>query len=190
MTVLQAPEILSNRRWFQALDTNSNSSEGTAFTAQADCFSLSIVIWECMTAQEPYADALYPGTQSRLWMADLEVKILDGLRPSCGMIPNGEGGSVPQDMMQMLEAGWHHEPTARPSAQSMASIIKATMRSSQSQPDDDSTRVSPSDGFRNRASQSIPKISESSQLLNNRPPALEMLPRRWMLQYITLWHPC
>ena len=42
-----APEIMLNE---------GNATTGSTYTEASDCYSLTVVLWECLTRQKPYAD--------------------------------------------------------------------------------------------------------------------------------------
>ena len=118
-----APEILDN--WKVRAHTNSAEQDtGSHYESSADVYSATVVVWECLTAQQPYLDARHPATGRKLLGVLLGDAIVAGLRPSSGAIPNGSSGIVSGRMQTLVECGWHQTPKERHSAAHMSSVIQ------------------------------------------------------------------
>ena len=123
-----APEIIEN---WKVLAQRITPQEGSEYKASADVFSGAVVLWECLTCEQPYMDAagnaLRDERGRKLVGVDLTDAIVAGLRPSAGRIPDGEGGYVSERMQALVERGWAADAEARPSAEAMAAVIKEEM---------------------------------------------------------------
>jgi len=123
-----APEIIEN---WKVLAQRITPQEGSVYKASADVFSGAVVLWECLTCEQPYMDAagnaLRDERGRKLVGVDLTDAIVAGLRPSAGRIPDGEGGYVSERMQALVERGWAADPEARPTAEEMAAVVKAEM---------------------------------------------------------------
>eukprot|EP00658_Telonema_sp_P-2_P046399 TRINITY_DN3455_c0_g1_i8.p1 TRINITY_DN3455_c0_g1~~TRINITY_DN3455_c0_g1_i8.p1 ORF type:complete len:515 (-),score=95.04 TRINITY_DN3455_c0_g1_i8:532-2076(-) len=75
---------------------------GSEANPWTDIYALTITLWECLSSASPY----HPYDNSE---HDLQTAILAGLRPT-------EPAGIPEALAAFLQAGWHHEPTRRPSA--------------------------------------------------------------------------
>merc|ERR1711965_473173 len=99
-----APEIIEN--WKVATQRIS-ADEGSRYTPSADVFSSTVVLWECLTRQQPYVDAagnaLRDERGRKLVGVDLMDAVVAGLRPSAVRIANGEGGYVSERMQALVE---------------------------------------------------------------------------------------
>jgi len=116
-----APEILEN--WKVGAGKIS-AEEGSIYESSADVYATTVVLWECLTAQQPFVDALDSATGRKLLGVFLEDAIVAGLRPSTSAIPNGGSGVVSQRMQSLVECGWHQDPAARPSAPQISAVIQ------------------------------------------------------------------
>ena len=105
-----APEIYENWRF------ERGTADGTTYDYSADIFSLTIVVWECLTRQQPYAATTDESTGRPLKGIHLCDCITNGLRPSSGRIFDGSGSFVSPDIQALVEAGWHQSPACRPTA--------------------------------------------------------------------------
>ena len=87
-----APEIIENWKVL------ASDAAGTVYRPSADVYSATVCVWECLTCQQPYVDtagdALKDQWGKKLVGLTLTDGVVDGLRPSMGRIPNGEGGYV------------------------------------------------------------------------------------------------
>ena len=119
-----APEIIDNWRVSTGRIT---AQEGNVYRPSADVFSTTVVVWECLTGEQPYVDAAGNPTRDERGMKLVGVTLTDaivaGRRPGVGRIPNGEGGYVSERMQALLERGWAADPEARPTAEEMAAAI-------------------------------------------------------------------
>ena len=73
-----APEILEN---WKVQVPNNTTVTGSAYEFSADVYSTTVVVWECLTAQQPYVDARDPATGRKLVGVFLGDAIVAGLRP-------------------------------------------------------------------------------------------------------------
>ena len=77
-----APEIILN--WKTARrkrDSEGNMYRGETYLPSADCYSLGIILWECVTAQRPfYPYPIVEATGQELHGAALGDYIVQGLR--------------------------------------------------------------------------------------------------------------
>jgi len=110
-----APEIIEN---WKVGRKSADGSEflGSQYTQAADCFSLAVILWECLTQKSPYFDTMHPKINKPLVLVDplmLGDKIVDGLRPSTGEWAQGFSA----DILQAMECGWSHNPLDRSTAQ-------------------------------------------------------------------------
>ena len=112
-----APEILENWKV-------EKGEQGSAYMPSADVFSATVVVWECLTAQEPYTDAKDPVKGYTLKGVVLGDHIVAGLRPSSGAIPDGCGGVVSERIQALVESGWRHTSFDRPSAADIRMVIQ------------------------------------------------------------------
>jgi len=110
-----APEIIENWKW---------NVEGSVYTTAADTFSATVVVWECLTSQEPYTDTRAMSSGGPLRPVQLMDAVVGGLRPSTGSIPNGQGGAVSVRLQNVVECGWHHDPAERYSAEHICRILE------------------------------------------------------------------
>ena len=119
-----APEIIDNWRVSTGRIT---AQEGNVYRPSADVFSTTVVVWECLTGEQPYVDAAGNAARDERGMKLVGVTLTDaivaGRRPGVGRIPNGEGGYVSERMQALLERGWAADPEARPTAEEMAAVI-------------------------------------------------------------------
>ena len=115
-----APEIIENWKVNQG-------AVGSVYKPSADVFSLTVLVWECVTCQKPYMDAegnaLRDEQGKKLERVRLDDAIVEGLRPSEGRIPNGEGGYVSERIQALVKRGWATDPEVRPTAEEMAAVI-------------------------------------------------------------------
>ena len=84
--------------------------EGAVYVPSADVFSATVVVWECLTAQEPY---ISPVDLMALSPVELMDAVVGGLRPSTGSIPDGTGAVVSHRLQALVESGWHQDPQIR-----------------------------------------------------------------------------
>ena len=80
-----APEVLRNER----------------YTEKADVYSFGIVMWECMTREDPFAG-----------MPPFHVVFAVGTQGARPEIPTGE--AWPQELVLLMQSCWHEEPEQRP----------------------------------------------------------------------------
>jgi len=117
-----APEILANL----PLDETGG---GTPYSEAADCYSLSVVLWECLTRQMPYDDLVAAEDISLLDLGTvLRERVPEGLRPalSCASsIPNGDGGVASESIRNLLECGWAKAPGERANATDLMKGVDA-----------------------------------------------------------------
>ena len=97
------------------------------YRPSADVFSSTVVVWECLTGEQPYVDTAGNPARDQRGMKLVGVTLTDaivaGRRPAVGRIPNGEGGYVSERMQALLERGWSADPEARPTAAEMAGAV-------------------------------------------------------------------
>ena len=110
----QAPEILTNG--------TCKKGVGNPYDVNAEIYSVNIVVWECVTAQIPYAEHSISNFK-------LESRIVKGLRPSCGEMANGDGGVVCGMLSDTIEAGWCIEPLSRPKLETLVDILRSQIGS-------------------------------------------------------------
>ena len=115
-----APEIIEN---WKVTAQQVTPEQGSVYAPPADTFSATVVVWECLTGQEPYVNAS-DSTGRMLSSAVLMDAIVGGLRPSTGRISDGVGGVVSERMQTLVGCGWHLEPAARPSVADISAVIK------------------------------------------------------------------
>jgi len=116
-----APEILEN---WKVGSGKITAEEGSIYESSADVYATTVVLWECLTAQQPFVDARDSATGRKLLGVFLGDAIVAGLRPSTSAIPNGGSGVVSQRMQALVECGWHQDPAARPSAPQISAVIQ------------------------------------------------------------------
>ena len=123
-----APEIIEN---WKVRAQRITAEEGSVYRASADVYSSTVVLWECLTCEQPYVDAagnaLRDERGRKLVGVDLADAIVAGLRPSAGRIADGNGGYVSERMQALVERGWAADAEARPSAEEMAAMVKEEM---------------------------------------------------------------
>jgi len=106
----QAPEIFLNWRVSaQKKDHEGKLIKGTNYMPEADCYSLSIVLWECCTTLQPFMDVMHPVKRKPLMLVDQyqlgDCIAEEGVRPSLQ--------SVSPQMNVVLERGWHPDSVQR-----------------------------------------------------------------------------
>ena len=84
---------------------------GEAPTQAADVYSLSLVLWEIFAGSAPFDKTKF---------SEIDQLVLSGQRPFCppGMIP----------FQSLVEEGWSHDLTTRPTAQYMAEVVESYYR--------------------------------------------------------------
>ena len=84
---------------------------GEAPTQAADVYSLSLVLWEIFSGSHPF---------EKIKFSEIEKLVLNGQRPFCppGMIP----------FQSLVEQGWSHDMTTRPTARYMAETVESYYR--------------------------------------------------------------
>jgi len=115
-----APEIFLN--WKVQARKQSEEGEpikGTSYMPEADCYSLSIVLWECCTQLQPFIDVLHPVKGKPLMMIDQyqlgDLIAEEGLRPPLQL-------ASPR-MKLALENGWHSDSAQRLTAAQIKKVI-------------------------------------------------------------------
>ena len=83
------------------------------YTPAADCYSVSIVLWECLSTEVPFHEQ-----GDDIHSYDLNLLVLDGLRPQLP-ISDGDGGVVGSPLQSLVEECWQRDPEARPNAAQM-----------------------------------------------------------------------
>ena len=83
------------------------------YTPAADCYSVSIVLWECLSTEVPFHEQ-----GDDIHSYDLNLLVLDGLRPQLP-ISDGDGGVVGSALQSLVEECWQRDPEARPNAAQM-----------------------------------------------------------------------
>ena len=117
-----APEIINNWR----VGRTGETYEGASFTEVADCFSLAVVVWECLTGCAPYM--LNPPTDTqgyKLWGPGLGDAIVNGLRPGEDEFEDGDGGVVSHQIRDMIAASWDVDPDHRLPALQMERMLRS-----------------------------------------------------------------
>jgi len=120
-----APEVIEN--WKVGVP-EFVGFEGNHYHSPADCFSLAVILWECVTRQGPYAKApLHPKRQrpmldvDRYMLGDCIVDQKLRLRPTTDRCDD-----IPSNLRRIMEQGWCHDPAARSTASEMqAEILEA-----------------------------------------------------------------
>ncbi|KAK3276145.1 hypothetical protein CYMTET_15761, partial [Cymbomonas tetramitiformis] len=85
------------------------------YDMRSEVYALSILIWEIMTCEKPFADI-----RDRDSLVMHRVKH-NGLRPGGGQRPI----EIDADLWQMLERGWDSNPNVRPTAEELVCAIRA-----------------------------------------------------------------
>jgi len=89
-----APEVIRERGYSKA----------------SDVYSLSVVVWEILTQQEPYKG---------IPLHEVPMRVVAGMRPS---IPS----AIPNTLATAIRAGWNPEASKRPSASHIRLVLAAT----------------------------------------------------------------
>ena len=104
-----APEIHSN--WQVS---KRDGFVGVPYDTLAECYSLAVVVWECVSQEVPYQ---HNTVEATLGLAD---RIAQGLRPDTSNLLMCRGFPV-----EFLERGWHQDPHERPTAAVLRDQIKS-----------------------------------------------------------------
>jgi len=86
--------------------------EDKMFTEKADVYAFGVILWEMVARQQFFA--------SEKFMAQLEKKVISGLRPT---IP----GTCLPEVAELINECWHGNSEARPAFKVVASRIEAIM---------------------------------------------------------------
>jgi len=126
----QAPEIFLNWRVSaQKQDQEGQLIRGTSYMPEADCYSLSIVLWECCTQLQPFMDVMHPVKSKPLMMVDQyqlgDLIAEEGIRPSLQ--------SVSPQMQAALEHGWHPNSIQRSTALQIGQSVRKEIADSGSE---------------------------------------------------------
>jgi len=129
-----APEIIENWKVTgKKKNEDGTLVKGSRYTMQADCFSLAVIIWECLSEGCPYIAVYHPKRNrlmldvDRFMLGDL---IVEGLRPGDtlhgeDMVKQTEITGVSKEMQSAMELGWDIDPQKRLSA---GELVKALER--------------------------------------------------------------
>jgi len=111
-----APEIIDNWKAGKSVQKDGSYFAGNCYTKACDCFSLTVVLWECLTQRRPYAN-----TEATFGFM-LGDAIVGGRRPS-----SGYDDSFPGDLDNLIEQGWHEAAEKRPTAEELAAATRNEM---------------------------------------------------------------
>lgn len=140
-----APEILRN---WKVTAKKIPPEEGSVYTPPSDVYSLTVVLWELLTTQQPYTQAIHVWesdngkTLPRLRLEDMIMN--DGFRPydPNGTIQDGKGGIVDPVLQAIVERGWHPESEQRWTAAEIQEFLETAVDAHNSRGSDSESVIS------------------------------------------------